>query len=188
LTLVRRIVELHGGRISVTSEGLGKGSAFSVLLPRIDAPILREAAAKTGSQGQARKVLVIEDAEDARKSLRKILEFDGHEVQTETDGASGLAALIQLRPDIALIDIGLPTLDGYEVARRARAAGVRSRLVALTGYGLPDDKAKAMDAGFDAHLTKPTSVDRLLSIVSETPHAAGGLNTMDAKPARANQQ
>lgn len=113
-------------------------------------------------------VLTIEDADDARQSLRMALEMDGHRVQSATDGASGLKALLETRPDIAFIDIGLPMLNGYEVARRARAAGVRARLVALRGYGLPEDKTQADNAGFDAHFTKPTPIDRVLALVAET--------------------
>ena len=114
----------------------------------------------------------MEDAEDTRRSLRLALEMNGHEVHTASDGASGLDALLELRPDIALIDIGLPKLDGYELARRARAAGVATRLVAVSGYGMPEDKAQATVAGFDVHLTKPAPMDRLLALVSESPEIA----------------
>jgi NO-binding membrane sensor protein with MHYT domain/CheY-like chemotaxis protein/nitrogen-specific signal transduction histidine kinase len=169
LTLVKRIVELHAGGVDVASEGLGRGTTFTVVLPAIAAP-----STNVGREPQARavakrSVLVVEDADDARQTLRSILELDGHEVHTAADGASGLAVLLELRPDIALIDIGLPALNGYELASRARAAGVRSRLVALTGYGRPEDKAEASRAGFDLHLTKPASAERVLSLVSETP-------------------
>src|SRR5918992_1351508 len=162
LTLVRRIIELHQGEVSVASEGPGKGATFSVRLPARETPALAGKADAQVRDRARRNVLVIEDADDARNSLRIALEMAGHEVHTASDGASGLRALLELRPEVALIDIGLPQLDGYELARRARSAGVNARLIALTGYGLPDDKAQAATAGFDMHLTKPATVERIL--------------------------
>jgi CheY-like chemotaxis protein len=111
--------------------------------------------------------VLIEDSEDTRETLRKLLELHGHRVHTASDGANGLTMLLAVRPDIALIDIGLPGIDGYEVARRARAAGVRAHFVAFTGYGLAQDNAQSAAAGFDAHLTKPASADRILELVSD---------------------
>ena len=166
LTLVRRIVELHGGEITVASEGRGKGAIFTVRLPAIEPPLAMETPAPQLNR-DARNVLVIEDAEDARQVLRVALELAGHTVHTAADGAHGLRLLLELRPDIALIDIGIPELDGYEVARRARAAGVNTRLVALTGYGLPVDRAEARSAGFDLHVTKPAVPEQILNLVAE---------------------
>jgi diguanylate cyclase len=173
LTLVRRIIELHQGEVSVASQGRGKGASFSVRLPAIETPALAgDAHARMGDRAR-RNVLVVEDADDARNSLRMALEMAGHEVHTASDGASGLRVLLELRPEVAVIDIGLPQLDGYELARRARSAGVNARLIALTGYGLPDDKAQAITAGFDVHLTKPATVERILALVSKmTPSEA----------------
>src|SRR4051812_6320948 len=165
LTLVRRIAELHGGRADVFSAGPGKGATFIVALPAIEAPSPVDALGHRARSRAQRNVLVIEDMDDARQSLRLLLEKEGHRVHTASDGTSGLAALLQLQPDIALIDIGLPELDGYEVARRARAAGVRARLVAITGYGLAEDKSRAVEAGFDAHLTKPAATEVLLELI-----------------------
>jgi NO-binding membrane sensor protein with MHYT domain/CheY-like chemotaxis protein/nitrogen-specific signal transduction histidine kinase len=167
LTLVSRIIELHHGEVSVASEGPGKGATFTVRLPAIEAPALTKHAHGGIRQRGCRNVLVIEDADNARNSLRIALEMAGHEVHTASDGASGLRALLELRPEVALIDIGLPQLDGYEVARRARSAGVNARLIALTGYGLPSDQAQAVTAGFDVHLTKPAAVERILALVSD---------------------
>jgi NO-binding membrane sensor protein with MHYT domain/CheY-like chemotaxis protein/nitrogen-specific signal transduction histidine kinase len=172
LTLVRRIVTLHGGEVNVSSEGIGKGALFTVRLPRIEAPALAPSPAVPLPALSQREVLVIEDAEDARQSLRLFLEMHGHRVLTACDGATGLKTLVDRQPDLALIDIGLPELDGYEVAKRARSAGVRSRLVALTGYGLPEDRSRARRAGFDEHLTKPAAPERLLALLSETPSVA----------------
>jgi diguanylate cyclase len=166
LTLVRRIAELHGGRAEVASAGPGQGASFTVTLPALEAA---PAAARSEQRPVATsrsRILLIEDAEDARRSLQRLLELHGHVVHTASDGPSGLAALLEQRPDIALIDIGLPGMDGHEVARRARAAGVRSHLIAISGYGLAEDKKQAADAGFDAHVTKPATVEQLLEIVS----------------------
>ena len=167
LTLVRRIAELHGGHAGASSAGLGQGATFTVTLPVIEAPAAVDPIASPAAAARPCHVLVIEDSDDARESLQKLLQLEGHRVHTASDGASGFAALLELRPDIALIDIGLPELDGHEVARRARAAGVRSRLIAVSGYGLAEDKAKAIDAGFDSHLTKPASIERVLELVAQ---------------------
>jgi diguanylate cyclase len=169
LTLVRRIVELHGGEVAAESRGSGKGSTFRVRLPLIAAP---DEAAARGSDSRtrtARAIVVVEDAADARATLKRLLENEGHAVHTESDGVNGLAAIVERAPDVAIIDIGLPGMDGYEVARRARAAGVQACLIALTGYGLEADKLRAHAAGFDRHLTKPAPVDQVLRLVSEAP-------------------
>jgi signal transduction histidine kinase/CheY-like chemotaxis protein len=168
LTLVRRIIELHHGEVGVASAGPGKGALFTVRLPAVEAPALKDVARTRAHDRERRNVLVIEDADDARNSLRVALELAGHEVHTAADGESGLQALLELRPEVALIDIGLPRLDGYEIARRARSAGVTARLVALTGYGLPADTEQAVSAGFDLHLAKPAALERVLAFISET--------------------
>jgi CheY-like chemotaxis protein len=113
-------------------------------------------------------VLIVEDNDDMRQMLHEALTFSGHVVREARDGATALAVAAELRPDVALIDIGLPDLDGYEVARRLRAApgGRRMGLVALTGYGQPEDQRKAFDAGFDAHLTKPVAPERLKQVMA----------------------
>jgi NO-binding membrane sensor protein with MHYT domain/CheY-like chemotaxis protein len=169
LTLVRRIAELHGGEVELESEGLGKGALFTVRLPAIEAPVLAPVRRSRAAGRSRRDVLVIEDSADARQSLRMTLEIGGHRVRTAADGVSGLQSLLEVEPDVAIIDIGLPQLDGYEVARRARSAGVRARLVALTGYGLAEDRAQARQAGFDVHLTKPAASEEVLALVAETP-------------------
>jgi len=167
LTLVRRIAELHGGRADVASEGPGKGATFTVTLPAIEPPPVMPQLEPRSRARHRCAVLIVEDSEDARQSLRRLLELEGHRVHSAGDGASGLAALLELQPDIALIDIGLPELDGYELARQARAAGVRTRLIAISGYGLAEDKAKAAAAGFDDHITKPARIEQVLDVVSQ---------------------
>jgi CheY-like chemotaxis protein len=168
LTLVRRIVEAHGGTIDVTSEGLGKGATFTVRLPAIAAPTREAARQRTGARA-SRTVVIVEDAQDARISLQRIFEAEGHAVQSASDGVSGLKAIIETVPEVAIVDIGLPGLNGYELAERVRSAGLRTYLIALTGYGLREDKEQARKAGFDLHLTKPTKAERLLELVASAP-------------------
>ena len=168
LTLTRRIVELHGGAIEAASDGLGSGATFTVRLPVTVLPASISAPADAAAQC-ARRVVIVEDSEDARVSLQRILEREGHTVHTAADGPSGFDAIAQLRPDVALIDIGLPGLDGYRLAEQLRSTGLRTYLIALTGYGLAEDRDRAHTSGFDAHLTKPPSMDRLLALVSAVP-------------------
>jgi signal transduction histidine kinase len=163
LTLVRRLVELHGGTVEAQSHGLGHGSTFVVRLPaRAAAPSMPARAVRVPATG-ARRVLVVEDHHDAREMLAVLLKQAGHEVYEAADGVDGLALALRERPDAAIIDVGLPGLDGYEVARRIRAGtdGAHMLLVAVTGYGLPEDRRRALDAGFDRHLVKPVEQDQL---------------------------
>jgi len=110
-----------------------------------------------------RRILLVEDSADAREALQLLLELDGHDVAVAADGSEALTRAVEVEPDVALIDIGLPVLDGYEVARRLRATplGSKMRLIALTGYGQPEDRARVMEAGFDGHLVKPVDPDAL---------------------------
>ena len=174
LTLVRTLVELHGGRVAARSPGPGQGSEFTVTLPlsaevaaRAEAPV--DAAPALGG----RRLLLIEDNIDNRNSLRALLEELGHVVAVARDGVEGVAVAIATAPEVALVDIGLPELDGYQVAQRVRAAlGHRVRLIALTGYGLPEDIRRARAAGFDAHLVKPVDVRTLERLLLADPQPA----------------
>jgi PAS domain S-box-containing protein len=168
LTLVRRLVELHGGRVTVTSDGPDRGSVFTVRLPRITAPArVAEPVPARAAASCPRRILIVEDNDDAREMLRMTLALAGHEVHEAPDGATGLERALAVHPDVALIDVGLPGLDGYEVARRLRAApgGDPIVLIAITGYGQVEDRRRALDAGFDAHLTKPVAPERLAELI-----------------------
>jgi signal transduction histidine kinase/ActR/RegA family two-component response regulator len=168
LTLVKRLVEMHGGSVDARSEGPGRGSAFTVRLPRLAVPVEAVATgpSRTAARG-ARRVLLVEDSADVRQMLRLRLELDGHEVHETEDGVTGLAEALGLQPDVAVIDIGLPGLDGWELGRRLRAteAGRRMILVAISGYGQLEDLQLSREAGFDAHLVKPVDLDSLTEAI-----------------------
>ena len=162
LTLVRRLVELHGGRVDAHSPGISKGSTFVVRLPRADSRQADEPSliTKVGPK-PAMRIVIVEDDADGREALRMQLVMSGYEVHEAIDGESGLELVQRLQPDVVLLDIGLPGLDGYEVARRLKRAQSCPRLVAITGYGRPEDQERAMTAGFDQHLTKPVDYQEL---------------------------
>ena len=168
LALVKRLTELHGGTVSATSAGPGLGSTFTVRLPVVLAPSEAAQPSAPAAAPSSRRVLIIEDNDDTRQMLHEVLQMSGHVVREARDGASGLALASEARPDVALIDIGLPDVDGYEVARRLRAAagGRRMGLIALTGYGQAEDQQRAFAAGFDAHLTKPVAPERLKQVIA----------------------
>jgi CheY-like chemotaxis protein len=170
LTLVRRLVELHGGTVQAASEGPGRGAAFEVRLPAVPAPAV-ETAPDVSDAPAGREhghVLLVEDGADAREILRMILEQSGYLVTCAADGPGGVEAALRCRPAVALVDIGLPGYDGYEVARKIRAApaGASVLLVALTGYGQPADRRRAEEAGFDLHLVKPVDPARLVALIA----------------------
>jgi signal transduction histidine kinase/ActR/RegA family two-component response regulator len=163
LALVKRITEMHSGTVEASSDGPGKGSTFVVRLPRADAAAAAELQrASPGSTPRAYRILIVEDNADARESLRIILETAGHEILEAADGETGVEYALKLEPSVALIDIGLPGIDGCEVARRIRAIKSGIRLIALTGYGRDEDRRRSRQAGFDAHLVKPVVVQNLL--------------------------
>ena len=169
LTIVRRLVEMHGGVVEARSEGLGRGAAFTVSLPlraaaRLDDP---QTPALPGSRRRRRRVVVVDDNLDIRESMESLLLLWGHEVTMASDGRSGAREIIETRPDIALVDIGLPGMDGYEVARAVRRENLGAiRLIAVSGYGQPSDVALAAEAGFDAHLLKPVDLEALEKLLS----------------------
>ncbi len=148
---------MHGGSVEARSDGEGRGSVFTVRLPVMPGPSVAVPQAATLRPAAARRILLIEDNADARESLRMVLENAGHDVLEAADGETGVERAIASRPHLALVDIGLPGIDGFEVATRIREVDATIRLVALTGYGRDDDVAASGAAGFDAHVVKPVS-------------------------------
>ncbi|HEX4332701.1 MAG TPA: chemotaxis protein CheB [Usitatibacter sp.] len=166
LTIAERIVTSLGGTITAASEGVGRGSQFRVRLP-LDARALVAPRGEPASDGKL-SIVVVEDQDDAREVLQTLLEMEGHEVAVANDGVEGLATLLRKRPQIGLLDIGLPRMNGYDLAVEVRKHLGRSiKLVAMSGYGQSDDVRKAEAAGFDRHLTKPVDPRRLAAALRE---------------------
>ena len=170
LTLVRSLVQLHGGSVSAASEGLGKGSTFTFRMPLVEAPAPE--AAKPASNGGNRlslKILVVDDNQDAADSMGLVLKRAGAEVEVVHDGIAALDRVERFHPALVLLDIGMPGMDGYEVARRIRARpALRDvMLVALTGWGQAEDRRRSLDAGFDHHLIKPAGIDQVRALVPD---------------------
>jgi PAS domain S-box-containing protein len=170
LAMVKGLVELHGGTVQVRSAGLGHGAEFAIHLPLADAPA-HAPAPHQASLGSSHRVLVIDDNEDAATSLRDVLELSGHRVRVALDGPAGLAAAREFDPEVVICDIGLPRMDGYEVARKLRSDARlrRAWLVAMTGYAAPEDLERARAAGFDRHVAKPPTLEKLESLFAEAP-------------------
>jgi len=178
LTVARRLVELHDGRIEAHSDGLGKGAEFVVRLPAPPEPRdeATEPARGESTQQRCARVLVVEDNPDAAESMLMLLELLGHQVRVAPEGLAAMDLARANVPDVMLIDIGLPGVDGYEIARRIRqdAALKHVILVALTGYGLEEDKRRALAAGFDHHLVKPVNIDALEQLVARVGDSERG--------------
>lgn len=180
LTLVKTLVELHGGRVTAHSDGPGKGSEFVLRLPLLSEDRAHSIHGDSSVNGdgkrranhQQRRIVLVEDNKDCREMLETMLRLDGHEVVTAKDGSQGLDLILHQRPDVAIVDIGLPQLDGYQVARRVRAQlGAAIYLIALTGYGRSEDHQKVRQAGFNVHLVKPlkpTEMTRALNEMERT--------------------
>ena len=183
LTLVRRLTEMHGGQVQAASPGSGRGSTFTVQLPARTA--IAEAHATDGPEAAgaiphapigsvdsgdvtSRRIVLVDDNQDAALSLKDFLETCGHAVDIAHDGERGRDLILHERPHVAFVDLGLPKLDGFEVARQVRSAGLGhdTRLVALTGYGDPETRKRAAAAGFDAHLVKPVEMSELERLIS----------------------
>lgn len=175
LALVKGIVELHGGSVEARSEGLSRGAEFTIRLPVTEvqpaSATVAPAASSVASRPGSRRVLVIEDNRDAADTLREVMLSVGHDVEVAYDGREGIEKARAYHPDVVLCDIGLPIVDGYEVARALRADPSLSStyLVALTGYALLEDTRRAFSAGFNRHLAKPSAIEKIQEIVSLAP-------------------
>jgi CheY-like chemotaxis protein len=197
LTVVQGLVGLHGGRVEARSEGLCRGSELIVTLPTADARPQDAARVSTrpppappappppepssvdvvvqaqetsedevGGAG-SRRVVIVDDNDDLREMLEMLLSSAGHDVTTAADGPSGLDRILERRPDAAFVDLGLPGFDGYELARRVRAGERDTLLVAVSGYAQPEDRRRALDAGFDDHLKKPVGFEQLARVLRQ---------------------
>jgi CheY-like chemotaxis protein len=175
--MVRNLVELHGGRVTARSDGENRGCEISVRIPLLakyggpESPTVK-LFVNTGGESAAiarKKIVVVEDNADIRKMVVDILRKLGHEVWTASDGPAGVEVIVQKAPDLAIVDIGLPGFDGYEIARRIRGNPKCDAvpLIAMTGYGQPDDHRRTADAGFARHLVKPIQLDDLHEVLRE---------------------
>ncbi|MGH7277953.1 MAG: response regulator, partial [Candidatus Rokuibacteriota bacterium] len=158
--------------IEAASAGEGRGSRFTVRLPRRPAPAVtaRSTATTPADAAPPCRILIVEDNDDAREMLRMLLTLAGHQVYEAADGPGGVAMAQSVAPDLAFVDVGLPGFDGYEVARRLRAASRDKAiaLVSLTGYGRPEDRQRALEAGFDTHIVKPIDPGKLMAVIAST--------------------
>ena len=174
LSLVQSLVALHGGSVTAHSDGPGKGSCFSVRLPLAESPRIvetRDSVEATPAIGAHTRILLVDDNADATDMLRDMLTDLGYQVAVAYDGPQALVALEQFQADVAVIDIGLPVMDGYELAGHIRRGSQVARLIAMTGYGQPADRARSSEAGFDDHLVKPVDVAALLHVIHRTEHS-----------------
>jgi CheY-like chemotaxis protein len=179
LTLVQRIVTLHGGRVEARSEGTGKGSEFIVRLPMLEPDDLRPPTAHSGQpdlaapfvEAHRRTILVVDDNLDSAETLAQLLVIMGNSVHIAHDGPQAIELTATKQPDVIFLDIGLPGMSGYETARRIRnqPSAKRSLMIALTGLGRDDDRRRSLDAGFDHHLVKPLHHEQLLALLTQPP-------------------
>jgi signal transduction histidine kinase/ActR/RegA family two-component response regulator len=176
LTMVRRLAELHGGRVQVTSAGTDCGSEFEVTFQAIEPQTATPELARA-LPGAPCSVVLVEDNIDVQSSLKALLELEGHRVTVATDGRAGIELIARTRPELALVDIGLPVVDGYAVAReiRERAELASTFLVAMSGYGTPEDRTVGLEAGFDAYLVKPVDETKLSDVLGRARQAAESL-------------
>jgi CheY-like chemotaxis protein len=167
LTLARSLAELHGGRLTAWSEGTGTGTEFTVRLPAARRPDAKaHPGGMTGPGGETLRVLIVDDNVDMARGLARLVKLLGHDVQIAHDGLTGLETARSFRPDVVVLDIGLPGLDGYQVARQLRTEGCGKdvRIIAVTGYGHDGDRTRALEAGFDEHLVKPIEFRALVTL------------------------
>jgi CheY-like chemotaxis protein len=170
LALVRSLVQMHGGTVEAESEGCGLGSTFTVRLPLArGVSAVQECAKQERSLMEPCEIIVADDNVDAATSLAYLLELDGHRVTVAVDGAEASAQAAQLRPQVVVLDLGMPRMDGLEAARRIRKlpGGEQIALIALTGWGQDADRERTSEAGFDAHLVKPVNLGELTQVIAQ---------------------
>jgi signal transduction histidine kinase/ActR/RegA family two-component response regulator len=182
LSVVKRLIDMHGGRVGAHSDGPGRGSTFEIRLPLIEAP-LQVRSAKEAHKFPGRRILVVDDNEDAANSLAVILELEGHSVDIVYTAKDALEHAQASSPEVILLDVGLPEMSGYEVATRLRPKLLATQIVALTGYGHAEDIRRASAAGFDAHVVKPVDFEMLMQILGNfDPAARSGRGAEKRRP------
>jgi len=188
LTLVRRLVEMHGGTVEAASDGAGAGSTFRVRLPIVAEPSTPTPTPASERRFAPRRLLVADDNRDSADSMALLLKAWGNQVEVAYDGHEALATAERVRPEVMLLDIGMPRLDGYEVARRLRAEpwGRDILLIAATGWGQDDDRQRSEEAGFDAHVVKPVDLDALRHLIERV--AADRARTRSAPDSQVFEQ
>jgi CheY-like chemotaxis protein len=179
LSVVRRLVEMHEGRIHAYSEGSGRGSRFEIHLPRVAAPAQRNIRTPAVAPRQPKRILIVDDNQDSADSLQMILAALGHTVRVVYSARGAIAAVEEELPEVVLLDIGLPEMDGYEVAALIHKRYPHATLVALTGYGQPEDVRRATAAGFSAHMVKPVDLAEL-ELVLSPPDSSSRMNSAAA--------
>ncbi len=170
LTVVKRIAELHGGTATAASGGPGQGSEFTVTLPAISQPRPTATGAPAAHQqpGRSSRILIVDDNVDNTLGLARLLKLLGHEIRTAHDGPDAIREALAFRPEFILLDIGLPGMDGYQVARRLRQEGISEAvIIAITGYGQEEDRVRSRAAGFDHHLVKPVDYNALITLIDQ---------------------
>jgi CheY-like chemotaxis protein len=184
LALVKGLVELHGGEVECRSEGLGQGSRFTIRLPLVAAPAATGGAAGEGSAARRLRILVVDDRRDAVHTLAVLLRRIGHEVETAADGEAGLKGARAFRPDVVISDIGLPKMDGYQLARAIRHDRelAETYLIAASGYGQVEDQRRALEAGFNDFLTKPVGLEDLRSALASARRGKTETQSPGARP------
>jgi CheY-like chemotaxis protein len=177
LTLVRRLVEMHGGKIEARSAGLGRGSEFLVRLQALTEPAfesVRKPPEDSSAQAPsgARRVLIVDDNADSAESMAVLLRFHGHEVRLAYNGQAALEEAHAFRPEVMFLDLDLPKVDGYEVARRLRREPAMRdmTMVAMTGYGQEEDRQRTQEAGFQSHMVKPVDFDKIEELLASLAH------------------
>ncbi len=168
LSICKQLVELHGGSVAGASEGPGQGATFTIRLPLAQAPV--DSPGRNSVEGKSRRVLIVDDNRDAANSLAMLLNLEGYQTTTAYSAEEALKEAVQFDPQIVLLDIGLPHMNGYEVAQRIKGNGSSARIVALSGYGQAEDRRRSAEAGFDAHLIKPvemTALNQVLAVPDE---------------------
>jgi CheY-like chemotaxis protein len=174
LTLARSLTEMHGGTLEATSPGLGQGSTFTVRLPAVEASGAAPTPAEV-KESDSRKVLIVDDNRDSADTATAILRLLGNDVECAYSGSVALDVAAHFRPSVVLLDLAMPDLDGFETLKRMRAMPGLAKVfaIAMTGYGTQEDKRRTIEAGFDAHLTKPVELDALVQLLNEARERAG---------------